>query len=310
MIDIYENIYRDVLAISTIKGTKTEKEKFAGAVKTRTIETFIKSNGKAIQAATSHYLGTKFSKMFDIQYETKEMTKNLVYQNSWGFTTRSIGVSVMIHSDDKGLVIPPMVSEYHVVIVPIYKKNKEKELNDFITNKVVNPLKHHDFRVHYDDRLEHRPGYKFNYYEMMGIPIRLDIGMRDVANGTCDLIRRDTLEKFRGEKLENIEVKVFQMLNLIQCNLYDKSKMLLDGSIKKTNNKEVIAFEIKNKNLVLIPICDNVKCEEDFKQYFRDKFDLVIKSLCIPDKEQSNEIECIQCKKKFIGKNILFGRSY
>ena len=238
VLDLYERVYRELLAVPTIKGTKTEKEKFAGAEMTKTIETFISGSGKAIQAATSHYLGQNFSKMFNISFEKaveqgKQRKEEFVYQNSWGFTTRSIGIMIMTHSDDKGLILPPNIAPCQVMIVPIYQKNKDDEMVDLYAKKIQDWLRKFEIRVSFDNRKGYRPGFKYNLCETNGIPLRIDIGNRDVENSTFDISRRDTLIKTKGVDFKDLQHLVNSLLLDIQNSLYAKAKKIYTITLLK-----------------------------------------------------------------------------
>ena len=313
MLDVYAKVYRKFLSVPTIKGTKTENERFAGAEFTRTIEALVTANGRAIQAGTSHYLGTNFSKMFDITYENSEMQKSLVYQNSWGFTTRSIGIMLMTHSDDIGLVLPPKVAPIQVAIVPIYKKNTpDKVVDDYADTLIRLFVEKVGVRVYYDNRKGIRPGRKYNYYELIGVPLRIDIGPRDVQNHTFDITRRDTQEKHRSISLSNglCVFDVLKMLTCIQTDLLKKAETKLLSQIRECQSVKEVVTAISEKCLVTIPFCGDPKCEVLFKESIKHSHDHAIKSLCVPDSSVSVDRQCLHCQKKYTGKLTLFGKSY
>jgi prolyl-tRNA synthetase len=337
MIDIYETAYADLLSIPTIKGTKTEKERFAGASVTRTLEAFISSNGKAIQAATSHNLGMNFSKMFDITYESgnksdtdsgtgttvdreiasvhKGSVFRYVHQTSWGFTTRSIGIMIMTHSDDKGLVLPPRIAGTQVVIVPIYKKGVEQTLDEYGFWMVAR-LESIGIRAEYDSRKEYRPGFKYNQHELNGVPVRIDIGIRDVQNKTYDITRRDTNVKAKEQKLQmSFADDVNQLLNEIQYNLLALAQTKLENSIHNCDTFDELDVCISvtnngNGDMAMVPFCGDPTCEETLKNKALDDFNLHIKSLCIPDFAVESALACMCCQKSYTGKRVLFGKSY
>lgn len=185
MLDIYHNVYEDLLALPSIKGEKSINERFAGADQTFTVELLNDANGKGIQGATSHYLGKNFSDIYDISYEDEHSKINSVFQTCWGFTWRSIGAMIMIHGDDKGLVLPPKVAEYQVVIVPIYKSHEDKsKINDKI-DEITKVFERKNIRYHIDSRENLTPGYKFNHWEQKGVPVRLEVGANDLKNGSA-----------------------------------------------------------------------------------------------------------------------------
>lgn len=224
--DLYSRVYTDLLAVPVIKGRKTEKEKFAGADWTTTIEAFISASGRGIQAATSHHLGQNFSKMFGIEFEAPETgQKQYVYQNSWGLTTRTIGILTMVHADNQGLVLPPRVACYQVVIVPcgitadLSKEDKQKLLDK--CKQCEKLLTDSGVRVFGDYRDNVSPGWKFNHWELKGVPIRIEIGPKDMAAKQFVTVRRDNMKK---ETLpEDGLVKLIKnLLDAIHKSLYDK----------------------------------------------------------------------------------------
>ena len=314
VLDLYECVYRELLAVPTIKGTKTEKEKFAGAEMTKTIETFISGSGKAIQAATSHYLGQNFSKMFNISFEKaveqgKQRKEEFVYQNSWGFTTRSIGIMIMTHSDDKGLILPPNIAPCQVMIVPIYQKNKDDEMVDLYAKKIQDWLRKFEIRVSFDNRKGYRPGFKYNLCETNGIPLRIDIGNRDVENSTFDISRRDTLIKTKGVDFKDLQHLVNSLLLDIQNSLYAKAKKDLYNNIIETVDLNHTFQVVKEGQIALIEFCGNQKCEEFIKEE-ATKLDISMKSLCVPENVADVMIKCFGCNNNFVGKKTLFGKSY
>ncbi len=195
--DFYKRVYEEVLAIPVIKGIKTEVEKFPGGFYTTSVETWVPINGRSIQAATSHQLGQNFSKMFDITFEDKNQKSQHAWQTSWGLSTRSIGVLILMHGDDKGLVLPPAVSQYQVVIVPIYIEGKvdHKELIKSC-EEIKQKLVAANLRVFLDDRDNYSPGWKFNQWELRGVPLRLEVGPKDFNKKEARAVRRfDEVDK-------------------------------------------------------------------------------------------------------------------
>ena len=226
MHEVYNDVVENLLAIPTVKGVKTETEKFAGAEKTFTIETLM-HDGRALQTATSHYFGQNFTKPFNVKFQNREGKEEFAYQTSWGSTTRLIGAIIMAHGDNRGLRLPPKIAPIQVVIVPV-AANKEgviekaAELKEQLNNY---------FRVELDDRMQYTPGYKFNYWEMKGVPIRIEIGPRDIQNNKCVLVRRDTLEKI-DVSLDDLTANITKLLDEIQQNMYNMCK---DNMIKRTS---------------------------------------------------------------------------
>lgn len=202
VLELYRKVYEELCAVPVIKGKKTESEKFAGGDYTTTCEVFIPESGRSIQSCTAHSLSQNFSKMFDIQYETTQVVdgkniskKQYVWQNSWGFSTRSLGVIVMTHSDDNGLVLPPKIAPMQIVIIPLYFTNADNNKTDVYCREIEKRLKQIGIRVYFDNDNNHRAGNKFNIYELRGVPLRLEIGPRDIEKCVATYCRRDTDRK-------------------------------------------------------------------------------------------------------------------
>jgi prolyl-tRNA synthetase len=221
ILDIYSEFAKNWMAMPVIKGTKTENERFAGAVETYSIEALMQ-DGKALQSGTSHFLGQNFAKAFDVTFLNKEGKLEHVWATSWGVSTRLMGALIMAHSDDRGLVLPPKLAPIQVVIVPIYKKIEDLGVISEKVEKIRKRLMDAGITVKYDDRDTQKPGWKFADYELKGVPVRLAIGPRDIENNTVELARRDTLEKkiFPIEGIENI---IKELLDEIQDNIYKKA---------------------------------------------------------------------------------------
>jgi prolyl-tRNA synthetase len=260
ILDLYEELFEKVYAVPVLKGIKSEKEKFAGAEYTLSIETLLPS-GKAIQCATSHCLGQKFSKAFDIKYLDEEENKQYVWQTSWGVSTRSMGIMIAVHGDDKGIVLPPRVAPNKVVIVPIlFKKDKDKILKAALN--VYRKLKKFDAIL--DDREDYSPGWKYNEWELKGIPIRIEIGPKDIKKKQVILVRRDTNEK-RAVKIEDIKEEVEKTLEKIQDNLYRKAKKVLESSIVKVKNVEELKKAVNSGKIGKAKWCGDKECEDWIK---------------------------------------------
>ncbi len=221
MINVYASFAEDFMAMPVIKGAKSANERFAGAIETYTIEALMQ-DGKALQSGTSHFLGQNFAKAFDVQFANRDGKLDYVWATSWGASTRLIGALIMAHSDNNGLVLPPKLAPYQVVIVPIYKNMEQLAEITVKVNEIIAKLKARGISVKYDNRDTQRPGWKFAEYELKGVPVRLAIGPRDLENGSIEVARRDTLEK-SVEKLENIDQVVEDLLDAIQKNIYDKA---------------------------------------------------------------------------------------
>jgi len=234
MIDVYADFSEGFLGIPVIRGSKTDSEKFAGAVETLTIEAMMQ-DGKALQAGTSHFLGQNFAKAFDVQFTNKEGKLDHVWATSWGMTTRMIGALIMSHSDDHGLVLPPLVAPIQVVIVPIYRGNDEFPAIAEVGKRIKDELMALGISVKFDDRDTHKPGWKFAEYELKGVPIRLALGPRDIENGSVELARRDTLEK-KMVPQEGLAGHIKELLKEIQESIYHKALKFRDENTVKVDH--------------------------------------------------------------------------
>ena len=236
MINVYAKFAKEFMSMPVIIGTKTENERFAGAIETYCIEAMMQ-DGKALQAGTSHFLGQNFSKAFDVKFANKKGKLDYVWATSWGVSTRLMGALIMSHSDDKGLVLPPNLAPFQVVIIPIYKGKEELVLIDEKVNDLIQELKSKGISYKYDNRDTHKPGWKFAEYELKGVPIRLSIGKRDIDNDTIELARRDTLEK-KIFKFDSISNEITRLLDEIQDNLYN-----INHKRMKDNTVECVDFD-------------------------------------------------------------------
>jgi prolyl-tRNA synthetase len=221
MLEVYAHFAEKWMAIPVIKGIKSANERFAGAIETYCIEALMQ-DGKALQAGTSHFLGQNFAKAFDVKFANKEGKQDYVWATSWGVSTRLMGALIMSHSDDKGLVLPPKLAPFQVVIVPIYKGEEQLAQITEVVLKMKKAMEAKGISVKYDDRDTQRPGWKFAEYELKGVPVRIAIGARDLENGTVEVARRDTMEKETLQQAD-IENKIEHLLEQIQDNLYQKA---------------------------------------------------------------------------------------
>lgn len=316
ILDLYASVYEDLLAIPVIKGQKSELEKFAGGFYTTTIESFIPTNGKAIQCATSHCLGQNFSNMFDIWFEDIKGKKQYVWQNSWGLTTRSIGVMVMWHGDDKGLVLPPRVAATQVIVVPIPNK---KDLNQVMakSRELVEELKKLGVRADIDERDNYHPGWKFNHWELMGVPLRLEFGPKDLQSKQVKLVTRynKTVTILPWAELS----KIPEMLEDIQKEMFRNAKALIEKRVIKATTWEEFMKELNQKNLILTPWCEQNSCEEAVKKRSAEESKMdegdhltgSAKTLCMPFEQEPilPEEKCFHCGLAAT-RRVLWGRSY
>ncbi|HWY34021.1 MAG TPA: proline--tRNA ligase, partial [Nitrosopumilaceae archaeon] len=260
ILEIYKKTVEEELAIPVITGKKTEKEKFVGAVYTTTMEA-IMPDGKALQMGTSHFLGQNFSKPFDVKFLDKENVEKFAWQTSWGVSWRLIGALIMVHGDDKGLVLPPRVAPIQVVIVPIYYSESDKEQVIKKSKEIEDTLSKKKIRVHIDTRDEFTPGYKFHDWEMKGVPLRIEIGPKDLAKDKMVLVRRDSQKK-TDLSFDNIEIGIESMLNDIQQSLFEKAKNLLAKKTRDVLDFEKFKSELEKGLLLNSPWCGDQKCEE------------------------------------------------
>lgn len=296
MLKVYKDFAEQTLAIPVITGRKTEKEKFAGAVATFGMEAMM-LDGKSLQAGTSHYLGQNFSKAFDIKFLDKDSELKYGYTTSWGTSTRMIGAIIMAHGDQRGLVLPPKVAPYQVVIVPIavHKGGVIEKASEI--ESVLNKA---DIRVMTDQR-DMSPGWKFNEWEMKGVPIRIEIGPRDIENGQVVAMRRDTLEKITLP-IENIEKSIAELLDTIQKDMLVKSRERRDKKIVEANSLDEILKGVEEKNFVKAGWCGCRECEDKVKEVAQATSRVMVDEEGIPE-------TCAICGKKAKHK-VIFARAY
>jgi prolyl-tRNA synthetase len=302
MMNIYAEFAENYLAIPVIKGTKTESERFAGALETYCIEALMQ-DGKALQAGTSHFLGQNFAKAFDVKFAAKDGALDYVWATSWGVSTRLVGALIMTHSDDNGLVLPPNLAPDQVVIVPIYRNAEEFEAVNKVALDLVKKLRSNGIRVKYDNRDTHKPGWKFNEYELKGVPVRIAIGPKDVEKGTVELARRDTLKK-EFVSNENVVEKVISLMEEIQSNLYRKA-----ASFREENTTEVASYEefkevLEGKGGFILAHWDGTSETEE-----RIKNETKATIRCIPLKGSNESGTCIITGKPS-DRKVLFAKAY
>ncbi len=288
MLEVYRDFVETDLSLPVIKGRKSDNEKFAGASKTYTIEALM-SDGRALQAGTSHNLGQHFSKAYDITYLDQDGKLKHVWQTSWGVTTRLIGAIVMVHGDDRGLKLPPNIAPIQAVIVPIYGKQTEKVSEK--VNQIYSELKD-KVRIELDNRDEYTPGWKFNEWEMKGVPIRIEVGPRDIQKQQVILVRRDTGEKFAVSEIELLP-RLKKLLSEIQENMFHHAKKFLEDNIREVDNFEEFKQVIDEKRgFIKAHWCGNIECEKQVKEQTGATL------RCIPFSEESVSGRCIACNKE------------
>lgn len=302
MLDEYQMLCRELLALPVIKGRKTEKEKFAGADYTCTIEAFM-PDGKALQCGTTHNLGQNFAKSFEISFMGEDEQQHRPYQTSWGISTRLIGGMIMMHSDDKGLVLPPAVAPTQAVIVPILFDDTKQKVLDFCED-LRRQIKAVDVSVHVDDREGHSPGWKFSEWELRGVPVRIEVGPKDLEKNQVVLVRRDTGEK-DFVPVDKLSTRLPVLLSQIQQSLLDKASAHLRDSVVDVGDWDEFQAAIKDKKMARATWCGDTSCEEDIKTKI-----VGVGSRCMPlDEQELVGAECVHCGKE--GKHIvLFSRSY
>ena len=298
MLNLYADFCEQSLAIPVIKGRKTDKEKFAGANATYTIEALM-HDGKALQSGTSHNFGDGFAKAFDISFADKDNTLKNVHQTSWGMSTRIIGGIIMVHGDDSGLVLPPRIAPVQIMVIPIQQK-KDGVLEK--ANEVYESLKEAGVRVKVDDS-DKSPGWKFSEQEMRGIPIRIELGPKDIENNQAVLVRRDTREKVTVV-LSEVAEKATQLLEMIQNDMYNRAKAHRDEHTYSAVNYDEFKQTIEEKpGFVKAMWCGSKECEEKIKE------DTTATSRCIPFEQEAVGSTCICCGQPTT-QMVYWGKAY
>ena len=298
----YKDLMENYLAIPVLKGKKSEREKFPGALYTTCLEA-IMPDGKALQMATSHHLGQNFSKVFKIKFLDKEEKEQYAWQTSWGFSTRLIGALVMVHGDDKGLVLPPKIAPIQVVIVPIPYKDVDTEQILAKAKEIYEKLHKNGIQVVLDDRTEYTPGWKFNDWELKGVPLRIEIGPRDLKQGQVTLARRDTFEK-TAVKEENVTDAVTKLLKDIQRNLFEKAKKILEENITTVTAYKDFKKVLKEKGgFIRACWCGSSDCEKNVKEETGATIRIV------PLEKEKIFANCIYCGEE-AKEVVYFARSY
>ena len=302
MNQVYSDFVQNYMAIPVIQGTKSESERFAGAEETYCIEALMQ-DGKALQAGTSHFLGQNFAKAFDVKYATSQGGLEYVWATSWGVSTRLIGALIMTHSDDHGLVLPPNLAPIQVVIIPIYKGDEQQAQIAEVAQKIKASLEEKNIRVKFDNRDKFKPGYKFNEYELKGVPLRIAIGPKDLEKGTLEIARRDTLSKQYVSQNDVVDHATSQ-LEIIQSDLFEKAKNFREQNIREVNDFESFQKIIKEKGGFISAHWDG---SNETEEAIKKKTKATIR--CIPLETKVEEGVCI-----FSGKpskqRVLFAKSY
>lgn len=302
MLNVYADFVENWMALPVIKGIKTPNERFAGALDTYCIEALMQ-DGKALQAGTSHFLGQNFAKAFDVQFLNKENKQEYVWATSWGVSTRLIGALVMAHSDDDGLILPPRIAPFQVVIVPIHKGEAQKAAIDSKVKALIQELKLAGIRVKYDESDNSRPGWKFAEYEKKGVPLRIAIGARDIENNTVEIARRDTKEKMTVA-MDGLPVRIINLLQQMQQDMYDKAKTYRDEHITIADSWDDFVQLLNEKGGFISAHWDGTpETEEKIKEQTRATI------RCIPLDAKDEEGQCILTGKPS-KKRVLFAQAY
>jgi prolyl-tRNA synthetase len=300
MLKLYKEFVENKLAIPVISGYKTKSQKFAGALKTYCIEAMM-GDKKALQMGTSHNLGQNFAKAFNIQYQTEDNRLAYVWQTSWGVSTRLIGGVVMVHGDNQGLILPPEIAPIQAIIIPIYKKEREKERVLSLCERIKRVLDG-EIRIDMDIREQFTPGWKFNEWEMKGIPLRIEIGPRDVERNEVTLKRRDKRERI-SIPVDKILDKSSEILRDIQKNLFENAERFMKENTKSIRSYVDFKDAMDKGNFVEAYWCGNPECEEKIQKETKATI------RCVPSEQKATEARCIYCGKK-TKLRVIFARAY
>ena len=305
MLEVYKTLSEKYLAIPVIDGIKTDSQRFAGAVITYCIEGLMK-DGKALQMGTSHYLGQNFAKAFDTKFQDQNGELQFVHQTSWGVSTRLIGAIIMTHNDEKGLKLPPNIAPIQIIVVPIYKEAADKEIVLKKCKELEEILKG-SFRLKIDDRDQYSPGWKFNYWEMKGVPIRINLGPKDISSNVVEIVRRDTNEKLKNVPQNDLLQYLLKLSTAIQENLFRQARDFQNKNTFNVSNEKEFTEKIQNGGFLTAFWCGNNSCEENLKQ----KTKATIR--CIPFKlpvdQNKEEGYCISCNKNS-NQKVFFAKAY
>ena len=299
---VYADFVEQYMAIPVIQGVKSASERFAGAVETYCIEALMQ-DGKALQAGTSHFLGQNFAKAFDVKFATKEGGLEHVWATSWGVSTRLMGALIMTHSDDNGLVLPPELAPHQVVIVPIYKGDEQRATIAAAVAPIVEALRKADIRVHFDNRDTHKPGFKFNEYELKGVPLRIGIGPRDLENGTVELARRDTLSK-KSVAQADLVTEIQSTLEEIQVALFERAKDFRANHTTEVDTFDAFKEVLETKGGFVSAFWDGTEATETA---IKEATKATIR--CIPLDNKAENGTCVYSGKA-AQQRVLFAKAY
>ena len=302
MLNVYADFAENYMAMPVLRGVKSPNERFAGAIDTYCIEAMMQ-DGKALQAGTSHFLGQNFAKAFDVQFLNKNNNLEYVWATSWGVSTRLIGALIMTHSDDNGLVLPPKLAPIQVVIIPIYKNDEQKAAIGEKVQTLMAKLKAKGISVKYDDDDSQRSGWKFNEYELKGVPVRVAIGPRDLENNQAEVARRDTLEK-ANYPLDTLDETIEGLLEAIQKNLFQRSLEFRDANIRKADTWDEFVDILDNQSGFVYAHWDGTtETEEKIKELAKATI------RCIPFDNPLEDGKCILTGKPS-KQRVVFARAY
>ena len=301
MLDVYAEFAETYMAMPVVKGVKSASERFAGALDTYTIEALMQ-DGKALQSGTSHFLGQNFAKAFDVMFSDKDGERKYVWASSWGVSTRLIGALIMAHSDDNGLVLPPLLAPYQVVIVPIYRNDEQLDMINEKVAAIVKRLKALGVSVKYDNSDNRKPGWKFSEYELKGVPVRLAMGGRDLENGTIEIARRDTLTKETLPQ-EGIEEHIKTLLEEMQKNIYKKAFDYRASVTRNVDSYEEFKVEIEEGGFLMCHWDGTAETEELIKNETKATV------RCIPLEGDKTPGECMVTGKPST-QRVVFARAY
>ncbi|MEC9073854.1 MAG: proline--tRNA ligase [Thermoproteota archaeon] len=301
ILELYKKTVEEELAIPVITGKKSEKEKFVGAVYTYTMESLM-PDGKALQMGTSHFLGQNFSKPFELKYADKENVESYAWQTSWGVSWRLIGGMIMVHGDDRGLVLPPRVAPIQVIIIPIYYSDEDKGKIGKVSKEIEEKLKDAEIRVQVDNREQLTPGFKFNEWEMKGIPLRIEIGPKDLEKNQVTFARRHNRQK-DDQEITGLVERVVSELDKIHNDMFSDAKKILEDRTSEVDTYDDFKAELEKGRLIKAPICNNPKCEEEIKE--ETSADVRV----ITSDAKDTDSKCIKCSDQS-SIRPLFARGY